>query len=152
MEPSFWKLSQGTQHFSYSNMIQSIEDRLVYVHKNTRAKGQSNQTQAQDFISSSIGDYFYLTHGNHGIYLLGQFTGPANIFSKYGEGWIDRPFRLIFASVKSDPYSGQEKWWTPNNNSTFVRVPPSELPLFEELILQPFFDIKLGDYDITIEG
>jgi hypothetical protein len=148
MQPSFWKLSQGTQHFGCSDMLQSIEKRLVYVHRDTAAKGTKSQTQAQDFITAPVGDYFYLTHGNDGVYLLGQFAGPANIFSDYGEGWIDRPFRLIFPSVTKDPYAGAMKWWTPNENSTFTRVPPTELVLFEEYILTPFFNVKLADYGL----
>jgi hypothetical protein len=148
VEPSFWKLSQGIKHFSYSDMLQSIDKRLVYIDKEAPAKGKSSQTQAHEFINAPIGDYFYLTHGNNGLYLLGQFVGPANIFSQYGEGWIDRPFRLLFPSIKQDYYTGPVRWWTPNENSTFTRVPSSELTDFEEYILKPFFDVKLGDYGL----
>lgn len=149
MKPKFWKLSQGFTDFSFSELLTSIEQRLVYVHKDTAAKGQSEVTQGENFVSAAIGDYFYLTHGNAGgIYLLGQFTGPANYFSSYGDGWIDRPFRIISRAIKQDSYSGQNKWWTPNHNSTFVQVPESELGLFEELILQPYFDISLKKYGI----
>jgi hypothetical protein len=74
MLPTFWKLSQGTKFFDYDELLQSIEDRLVYVHKDTKAKGISNTPQGQNFADAKIGDYFYLTHGNAGIYLLGQFT------------------------------------------------------------------------------
>ena len=83
MKPRFWKLSQGATQFSYHEIIESIEQRLVYVHKDTGAKGTSSQTQANDFITAEIGDYFYLTFGNNGIFLLGQFSGAANLFSKY---------------------------------------------------------------------
>jgi hypothetical protein len=148
MQPNFWKLSQGTQFFSYSDILRSIEMRLVYVHKDTSAKGQSSQTQGQDFIAAPVGDYFYLTHGNSGIYLLGQFVGPANIFSEHKEGWMDRQFRLIFPALSKESYSGAVKWWTPNDNSTFIRVPSNELPLFEDYILKPLFGIKLSDYGI----
>jgi hypothetical protein len=148
LEPSFWKLSQGVQYFSYKDMLQSIEKRLVYIDKEAPAKGQRSSTQAHDFINAPVGDYFYLTHGNNGIYLLGQFVGPANIFSQYGEGWIDRPFRLLFPAIKQGPYTGPVKWWTPNEPSTFTRVPLSDLSEFEESILKPFFDVKLKDYGL----
>lgn len=146
MKPKFWKLSQGTNQFNYHEILDSIEQRLVYVHKNTGAKGTSYKTQANDFISAEIGDYFYLTYGNNGIYLLGQFSGPANLFSKYGKGWLDRPYRFIKSSINKGSYNGQHKWWSPNDNSTFTRVPDDELALFEKEILIPFFEIRLSDY------
>lgn len=148
MQPTFWKLSQGTNLFNFSEIIQSIENRLVYMHKDTQAKGISGISQGQLFIEAAIGDYFYLTHGNNGIYLLGQFTGPVNYFSEYGNGWLDRPFRIIKRSNETSCYEDKEKWWTPNHNSTFVRVPNDELDLFEELILEPFFEITLKEFGL----
>ena len=148
MKPKFWKLSQGTEQFSPQDMLNSIDQRLVYVHKNTKAKATSSTTQAQDFIDAPVGDYFYLTHGNAGIYLLGQFTGAANVFSARGHGWLDRPFRFIRASVSRDSYTGEHKWWSPNDNSTFTPVPDNELALFELNVLKPHFDIVLSDFGI----
>ena len=148
MRPTFWKLSQGTDLFDYSDLIKSIDNRLVYVHKNTKAKGTSNTAQGHDFINAKIGDYFYLTYGNEGIFLLGQLSGPANYFSSEQKGWIDRPFRLIAHSNKRGPYSGEQKWWAPNDNSTFIKVPEKEHALFEELILEPYFNIKLKDFKL----
>lgn len=129
-------------------MLDSIAQRLVYVHKDTKAKGTSAQTQAQDFIDAPIGDYFYLTHGNEGIYVLGQFSGPANLFSSEGEGWLDRPFRHIKSAISRDSYGGPHKWWAPSDNSTFTAVPDSEIALFEQHILQPYFGISLAEFGI----
>lgn len=148
MKPKFWKLSQGTEYFSFKDIIESVNSGLVYVHKSTKGKGTSSQTQADDFINASIGDYFYLTHGNEGIYLLGQFTGPANLFSKYGDGWLERQFKFIFASTTNSSYAGTHKWWTPQDNSTFIAVPDSEIFLFETEILEPFFGISLKNFGI----
>lgn len=146
MKPTFWKLSQGTEYFAYENILQSIEDRLVYMHKDTQAKGQATKPQGEAFAEAKIGDYFYLTHGNTGIYVLGQFTGPINYFTKLGEGWSDRPFRVIARSKTKEKYTGEQKWWTPNDNSTFIDVPESELEKFEKEILIPFFNLHLKDY------
>lgn len=148
MKPSFWKLSQGTEQFEINEVLDSIEKRLVYVHKNTKAKATSDHTQAEYFVEAPVGDYFYLTYGNRGIFLLGQFSGPANVFSAMGEGWLDRPFRFIRSSISQDRYDGEHKWWTPNDNSTFTRVPDNENKLFEKLILEPFFDIRLRDFGL----
>lgn len=147
MVPNFWKLSQGPDHFSFDELLKSIDKKLIYIHTDSGAKGQRYETQAEEFINASIGDYFYLTHGNQGIYLIGQIIGPANIFSEYA-GYIDRPFRLIFRSINTDPYEGQIKWWTPNENSTFVSIPGQELPLFEEIILKPYFNVTFKKFNI----
>ncbi len=148
MQPTFWKLSQGTDYFTRTELSSSVEQKLVYVHLKTPAKGQSSVTQAQYFIEAEIGDYFYLTHGNKGIYLLGQFTGPVNVFSALGDGWADRPFRLIRLANSNVGYEGPNKWWSPNNNSTFIPVPDDEIGEFEQHILKPFFGISLEDYGI----
>lgn len=148
MTPRFWKLSQGPQHFGHSEILKSIEDELVYVHKETGAKGRSAVTQAEDFVGADIGDYFYLTNGNEGIYTLGQFVGPANIFSRKGKGWLDRPFRTIASSRSRDAYHGKTKWWTPDDNSTFTPVPSDEIDLLEKQILRPYFGIRLSDFGV----
>ncbi|MBA7706006.1 hypothetical protein ES703_114850 [subsurface metagenome] len=104
MKPKFWKLSQGADIFDYDEILESIEQRLVYVHKDTGPLGNT-EPQGERFLKKDvIGDYFYLTHGNKGIYLLGQFSGYANYFSAKKEGWVNRPFRFIKASVLKEPY------------------------------------------------
>lgn len=150
MRPIFWKLSQSPKYFTHAEMPQSMSDRLVYVHQDTNAKGFMNKSQADNFIEANVGDYFYLTNGNNGIYLLGQFVGPANILTAKGKGWMDRPFRQIATAVKKDPYGGEKKWWAPSDNSTFMRVPDEELGLFESEILTPFFNLQLGKYQIKV--
>ena len=150
---NFWKLSHGTYGgwpFDDAAMLESLADRLAYVHQLTGPLANSLQAQGEAFRDNArIGDFFYLTHGNSGIYLLGQFTGPANIFSARGDGWLDRPYRVICKSTRPrKSYDGAKKWWTPNQNSTFAEVPPDELPLFEELILKPYFDIELSKFGI----
>lgn len=148
MRPNFWKLSQGAKFFNEKQILDSIEERFVYVHKGTRAIGGSNTSQGEEFIKAPIGDYFYLTHGNIRIYLLGQFTGPANYFSKKAQGWLDRPFRIIQFAETNGPYTSTIKWWTPNDNSTFIQIPENEIQLFEEFILEPYFGIRLINFEL----
>lgn len=64
---TFWKLSQGAVLFETLQVISFIEQKLVYVHLTSPAKGKSSVTQAENFIDADIGDYFYLTHGNKGV-------------------------------------------------------------------------------------
>ena len=145
MTPKFWKLSQGTNSFSTEDILRTLEQRLVYIHMTTKGKAGASRPQAEDFCEAAIGDYFYLTHGNQGIYVLAQFSGPANLFSAY-EGWFDRPFRFIRPSVSIESYEGPDKWWAPNHNSTFIRIPDEELQMFEEHILVPYFNLQLQDF------
>lgn len=142
MKVSFWKLSQSSIEFNFNEVVESIGEKLAYVHKDTGPKGNNTFTQAEAFVNAQIGDYFYLTHGNDTVLLLGQFTGPANIYSKF-EDWIDRPYRVIRYCNIQKSYSGPNKWWTPNHRSTFVEVPEDEFMQFEELILEPYFELEL---------
>ncbi|RTR31658.1 hypothetical protein [Shewanella atlantica] len=152
MKVSFWKLSQGTKEFSYAEILESIASGVVYVHKSTKAKGRSESAQGEDFVNAPIGDYFYLTHGNQGIYCIGQFTGPADIFSKHGHGWVERPFKFICAGVTRGAYDGEHKWWSPMDNSTFIKVPEAELKMFEDEILIPHFDLKLKKFGVKTKA
>jgi len=152
MLPRFWKLSQGPSFFELKDLFTAIDKKLVYLHRDTRAMAGGYRSQATDFVEAPTGDYFYLTHGNSGVYLLGQFTGPANLFSDKEEGWLDRPFRLIRLANTAATYNTEvKKWWTPNFNSSFVMIPASEVQLFEEVILKPFFAIELAAFGISEE-
>ena len=153
MEPSFWKLSMAGEDFkTVLEVLDWIRRGVVLVHKDTRAKGTSQTSQGEHFVESGrIGDYFYLCHGNRepAVLLLGQFTGPANIFCERGNGWAERQFRWILNSNSCKTFGGPAKWWAPNHNSTFVKVPENELAEFESEILVPYFSIKLNDFGIS---
>jgi hypothetical protein len=148
MNARFWKLSHGAAEFPFEEFLSLLERRVVCVHKDTKAKAISPTAQGENFVNAMSGDYFYLTHGNQGIYVLGQFIGPANIFSSRGAGWVEREYRVIRTSKSRDSYSGEHKWWTPDDNSTFIQVPALEFQLFEQLILKPYFDLELKSYGI----
>lgn len=147
MTPTFWKLSLGKDYFFLSDVLQCINKGLVALHQKSPGMTGRKTSQAQDFAQAADGDYFYLTHGNEGIYMLGQFTGPVNLFHLSKKEWIERPFRAI-AFSDGEYYDGEAKWWTPNFNSTFIKVPEEEHKLFEEFILKPYFHLKLKDFKI----
>ena len=149
MNARFWKLSHGAAEFPFEEFLTLLERRVVCVHKDTRAKATSASTQGEDFVNAASGDYFYLTHGNQGIYLLGQFVGPANILSSRGDGWVERDYRVIRSAKLQSAFTGEHKWWTPNDNSTFIQVPQTEFALFEQLVLKPYFGIELARYGIV---
>ena len=148
MTPRFWKLSHGAEAFSFEEFLLLMDRHVACMHKDTRAKGTTTTSQGEEFINAEVGDYVYLTHGNQGVYLLGQFVGPVNIFSSRGKGWVERDYRVIRHSKIREPYTGAHKWWTPMDRSTFVQVPVAEHQMFEQLILRPYFHIDLSQYGI----
>jgi hypothetical protein len=156
MLPRFWKHSHGEAFFNDEEFISTVRERRIYIDKNTHPLGRTRTPQGQRFIDAQIGDYFYLTHGNKGIRLLGQITGPVNyiIKSKINNnepGWVSRPYDIIRDSSLSGPFNqGFKRWWTPNHNSTFHLVPEDCLNLFEEFILAPYFDIQFRDFNIEL--
>lgn len=146
--PSIWKISEGTE----SSVI-SVEDKKIFldrnvvvVHSYTRAKGTSKVTQGQHFINTiKKGDYFYLCYGNS-IQLLGQFTSDKAVENpELKNGWYERAYRIVKKTDNNKPFSGEQKWWTPNSNSTCIKIEQSDYALFEELILKPYFDMSVEE-------
>lgn len=141
-----FKVSMGD--FTDVEIEQSIKDNKIIVHQETKAKGKSSELQGETFANMSIGDYFYLTHGNGDdkIKLFGRVSGPPMpaILNGYGdEGWLERNYELITTSLKKSPYKGTNRWWTPNNNSTCVQIKRDGLEEANKLIFTPYFKIKL---------
>jgi 5-methylcytosine-specific restriction protein B len=155
MKPRFWKLSMsGDSLKNILEVLEWIRQGVVLVHKDTGAPGGAKTPQGTHFVQPErTGDYFYLCHGNNepGVLLLGQFSGPANVFSAKREGWAERPFRWIKTATSTRKYEGEKKWWTPNADTTFIQVPVAELGMFEELILRPYFGCRLCDFRVAIE-
>ena len=98
------------------------------------------------------GDYFYLCYAGE-IVLFGQFISDdtklnQEMVHEWNDyDWYERPYRLIARSLIHDKYTGTKKIWTSNYNSTCVKVTDNEL--FEELILQPYFGLKISDLSTT---
>lgn len=140
-----FKLSQG-KDFALEKHKLLVEKGLVSVHKDTPAMASSSITQGESFINAKIGDYFYLCKGNDFFELIGQFTGEARPSEKElfdDLNWYVRSFKTIAKFTKKGKYSGQKKWWTPNNNSTFIEISKKELNLANNIIFNPFFSLSV---------
>ena len=100
------------------------------VHKDTAAKGKSKVSQGEDFMATmKKGDFFYLCRGNS-IRLLGRIdSDEVNENPEKQDGWYERSYMVIAESRDISAYSGNKKWWTPNENSTCIVVPKSETQL-----------------------
>src|SRR5438132_2278194 len=131
MNPVFWKISMGPggggRDFpDILSVLDWLRQGVVVVHSHTSPKGISAKAQGEEFVERErIGEYFYLCNGNQepSVILLGQFSGPANLCSFWGNGWAERPFKWLKTAISTKPYQGEAKWWAPNHRSTFCRVP-----------------------------
>lgn len=144
--PSIWKISHGTESTGVSdeNKRTFLDRNVVAVDSLTKAKATSKITQGQSFMEEiRKDDYFYLCYGNS-IRLLGQFTEDKPVANpEIGNGWFERSYRVIAESNDTSPYYGTKKWWTPNDNSTCIKVAENEQALFEKLILMPYFNMTV---------
>ena len=147
---NIWKVSQSPKHFKQQEYKTLLRRNCVCVHPETPAKGSASVTQGDDFYNVNKGDYFYLCYGNNEIRLFGRFTGVGAYSKLNGKSdWYEQQYELLFESIKKEKYQGAQWWWTPNDNSTFIKVKNNED--FEQLILKPFFSKTLNDI-ITMEN
>ncbi len=145
-KPTIWKISHGTESTGISDVHKKLflERNVVVVHSGTKAKGVSKVSQGKLFTETIKNkDFFYLCYGNR-IQLLGQFTTDEAVENPdLKNGWYERPYRLIMKTKNTTPYDGAKKWWTPNDNSMCIKINEKDFGLFEELILQPYFDMTV---------
>ena len=110
-----------------------LENNVVSVHPRTKAKGQSNKSQGENFLEAEKGDLFFLCRSNNSIELIGMFKDnfPLDAMDNgyANNGWIDREFILINKASNSQGYNkkfvdsnGKQPWWHPGDNSTFIEV------------------------------
>jgi len=136
-----WKVSHGTSPVSSQENSELLQRRFVTVHKDTKAKGKSNISQGDAYMHKSrVGDVFYLCRGNQRVEILGVFCGDPITDE---EGWSERPYEIISVNRKEDERVVTNKWWGPDDNSTFIEVPTSDFKDFEAKILKPFFNISI---------
>lgn len=136
-----YKLSVGD--FSKKDFEISFLNRRVAVHRNTKSKGRTEVSQGEEFRRARNGSLFYLCHGNGvgAIKFIGKFTS-SKVFER-NDGWLERDFEVVARALVSEPYKNESKWWTPNNNSTFVEIPKSEISLANELIFNKYFQLSV---------
>ncbi|MHB1687808.1 MAG: McrB family protein [Ignavibacteriaceae bacterium] len=133
-----WKVSHGKNDFTSEEREKYLEENKIVVHKDTGKNGGDNFVKKMN-----EGDLFYLCHGNdEGIKLLGKITSAAEDSSK-GDGWKERRYEILTESIKNEPYNGIKKGWSPNYNSTCVKVEANDLQLFNNNISIPYFGVDI---------
>ena len=135
LKPNFWKISHGNDCISEAEAEAFEKRQVIVVHRDTAAKGKSKVSQGEDFMATmKKGDFFYLCRGNS-IRLLGRIdSDEVNENPEKQDGWCERSYTVIAKSRDTSAYTGDKKWWTPNDNSTCIIVPISETQLFEDYI------------------
>jgi 5-methylcytosine-specific restriction endonuclease McrBC GTP-binding regulatory subunit McrB len=131
-----WKLSHGKGEFSTEEFQQYLDGDLAVMHRDTKRK------QGQSFVDAPDGTVFFLTHSNS-IQLLGQLVSPA-LPCPRGDGWIQRKYRVMKLALRNDRYTANKLGWSPQANSTFMKVKPEHMAVFERTLLRPYFDVDLA--------
>lgn len=144
MNPSTWKVNHSKADFTEQEIEDFEYKKRVVVNSTLKAIGISPLSQGDNFIlAAKQGDYFYLCNDDR-VRLIGQFT--TNIASKclkMGEDWYQRDYIEIATVKSSTVYSSIKKWWTPNINSQFIKIPETDAALLQDLILKPYFGMTI---------
>ena len=152
-ETRIWKISHGNLEF---NSQKELRDFLADNHYVTmcRATGKG-QGRAFEF-DMRIGDYFFLREKGR-IKLFGRIESDAEIapdevndyfgYESDDDMWLVRKYSVVLYPILNEKYSGNQRRWTPNHNTTLGLVPPDQLGEFEEWIFKPYFGKDLSFFN-----
>lgn len=144
------KVSHGTNFFNYDNHLFMLDNNLASVHPDTAAKGTSSQTQFENFVTAKKGDLIFICRSNESIDVIGMLIDDRPLYSliqdHYDHEWVDREFIPLFKPFNNkNHHKGREKWWLPGDNSTCNDVKVEDYKMFEEMILNPVFEITFDE-------
>ena len=111
-----YKLSLGTDYFDDKKFNALAEMSLVSVYPDTKAKGQTKQSQGELYLQAKKGDLFYVCRSNQSVEIIGMFTDERPLYSQIPnhEEWVDRSYILLYKAKSPKAYDkGLDKWWTP---------------------------------------
>ena len=135
---AIWKLSHGNPpNFTDAERQQYLDSQWAVMHRDT------GKEQGKKFADAPVGALFFLCHGNS-LQRIGQFTSEAMPCEK-GTGWLKRSYRVLKPAQRTDRYTANSKYWSPQGNSTFGQVGTHDLPEFESTLLKPFFGMDLAE-------
>ncbi len=76
------------------------------------------------------------------IKLLGRInTDKVEENPEKQDGWCERSYTVIAESCDINVYTGKKKQWSPNFDSICSPIPESDMALFEDSILKPYFNV-----------
>ncbi|MCX6230915.1 MAG: AAA family ATPase [Bacteroidetes bacterium] len=145
-DENIYKVSMSPKDIDETAFNHFSENNIIIVHGKTKAKGISYQTQGDTFSKQmKVGDYFYICRGNLNMELVGRITSesmPCEYADYVDEGWLQRTYENVADSISTNSYQDEKKWWTPNDNSTCIQIPESNIEDANKLLFKPFFKLK----------
>ncbi|KAB2843453.1 MAG: AAA domain-containing protein [Burkholderiales bacterium] len=135
---AIWKLSHGNPpNFTDAERQQYLDGLWAVMHRDT------GKEQGKRFAEAPVGTLFFLCHGNS-AQRIGQFTSEPMPCAK-GDGWLQRSYRVLKPATRTDRYTANSKYWSPQGNTTFWQVGADDLPKFESTLLKPYFGTDLAE-------
>lgn len=135
---AIWKLSHGNPpNFTDAERQQYLDGQWAVMHRDT------GKEQGKKFAEAPVGTLFFLCHGNS-PQRIGQFTSNAMPCAK-GDGWLQRSYRVLKPATRTDRYTANSKYWSPQGNTTFWQVGADDLPEFESTLLKEYFGTDLAE-------
>lgn len=135
---AIWKLSHGNPpNFTDAERQQYLDGLWAVMHRDT------GKEQGKKFNEAPVGTLFFLCHSNS-PQRIGQFTSNAMPCAK-GDGWLQRSYRVLKPATRTDRYTDNSKYWSPQGNTTFWQVGADDLPEFEATLLKPYFGTDLAE-------
>ena len=133
-----WKLSHvNPPNFTDAERQQYLDGLWAVMYRDT------DKEQGKKFAEVPVGALFFLCHGNS-PQRIGQFTSDAMPCAK-GDGWLQRSYRVLKPATRTDRYTVNSKYWSPQGNTTFWQVGADDLPEFESTLLKPYFGTDLAE-------
>lgn len=132
---AIWKLSHGS--LTDTERQQCMDGQLAVMGKET-GKGQGEK-----FAEVPVGTLFFLCHGNS-PQLIGQFVSDVSSWPQR-TGWLQRSYRVLWPATRTDRYTANSKYWSPQGNTTFWQVGADDLPEFESTLLKEYFGTDLAE-------
>ncbi|MGI2025491.1 McrB family protein [Shewanella glacialipiscicola] len=139
-----WKVSHG-QVLSESDRRWLAQHQYLSVHEDTGNAGGDNfinQMKVNDIVSLSYGGQLAKLVKVTSDIIVDQ-TSPMD------DGWKLRHYEDIKVLDQPMQYKGVDKGWTPIRRNTCAPVPSSELTLFEQAILQPYYQLALSEIGLV---
>lgn len=132
---AIWKLSHGS--LTDAERQQCLDTYLGVMGKKT------GKEQGKQFAEAPMGSLFFLCHGNS-PQLIAQFTSDVEPWPQRAD-WLQRSYRVLKLAQRTDRYTVNSKYWSPQGNTTFWQVGADDLPEFESTLLKPYFGTDLAE-------
>lgn len=135
-----WKVSHSPNSINTEQRMWLEENSLLAVHKNT------GNGSVPCFEQMSKGDIVSLGYGNQVVKIVKVISDiETQADSPLGNDWLLRSYETIKGLPAPIKYKGKHKRWSPRFNRTSWEVPKNEYWMFEEEILQPYYELTLKD-------